>query len=193
MSSDSLNTGKVIIFSAPSGAGKTTITRHVIQHFLELEFSVSATTRPPRGNEKNGVDYYFLTKEIFEEKIKKNEFVEWEEVYTGNYYGTLKSEVERIWKSGKHVVFDVDVKGGIQLKKIYNTQALSVFIMPPSIHTLEKRLRERGTETAESIHTRVQKAFYELDFYKTFDALIVNENLPKALKDAEKIIAHFLK
>lgn len=191
MSSDAHN-GKVIIFSAPSGAGKTTITRHVLTSFPQLEFSVSATTRAPRGKEKNGTDYYFISRDEFEQRIKADDFVEWEEVYSGNYYGTLKSEVERIWASGKHVVFDVDVKGGIHLKKIYGSRALSVFIMPPSIAELEKRLFARGTESDEAIHTRVNKAFSEIDYYRDFDKIIVNEKLDKALHDAEMIISSFL-
>lgn len=184
--------GKVIIFSAPSGAGKTTLTRYVLESFPQLEFSVSATTRKPRSYEIHGKDYYFLTTEEFKALIEQNEFVEWEEVYKDNYYGTLKKEVERIWNKGNHVVFDVDVKGGINLKKIFADQALSVFIMPPSIDMLEKRLKKRGTETDEIIKNRVKKAFIEIDDYKHFDKLILNDQLEKSKTDIYQIIQEFL-
>ncbi len=184
--------GKVIIFSAPSGAGKTTITRSVLSRFNQLRFSVSATTRAKRNSEKDGLDYYFISVDEFKQKIKNDEFVEWEEVYSGNFYGTLKSEVERIWDSGCHVVFDVDVKGGINLKKIYGEQALSVFVMPPSIDVLEKRLRARGTETEETIRKRVGKAFQELDDYRQFDCLIVNDRLEIACNDVAKVVGEFI-
>ena len=183
---------KVIIFSAPSGAGKTTITRYVLQEFPQLEFSVSATTRAPRGAEKDGVDYYFITPEAFRQRVDNGEFVEWEEVYSGNFYGTLQSEVKKIWSKGHQVVFDVDVKGGIHLKEYFGEQALSIFIMPPSIDVLEKRLRSRSTETETAIRTRVSKAFAELSTYKEFDAIVINDSLEKAKADVKKLIAGFL-
>lgn len=192
MSSDP-RSGKVVIFSAPSGAGKTTITRYVLQEFPELEFSVSATTRAPRGTEKDGVDYYFLSPDAFRQRINEEKFVEWEEVYSGNFYGTLKSEVDRIWGAQRHVVFDVDVKGGINLKKYFGELALSIFIMPPSIDVLEKRLRRRGTETEAAIHTRVGKAFAELDFYREFDAIVINDVLDKTKVDVHTLVSGFLK
>lgn len=184
--------GKVIIFSAPSGAGKTTITRHVLQVFSQLEFSVSATTRPQRGHEANGKDYYFISQEDFRQKIEAGAFVEWEEVYKNGFYGTLKSEVERIWNKGHHVVFDVDVKGGINLKKIYGEKALSVFVMPPSIETLEKRLRRRNTDSEESIRARVKKAFTEIDYYQYFDIIILNDKLELSTLEAENLVGAFI-
>ncbi len=184
--------GKVIILSAPSGAGKTTLTKHVLQSFPQLEFSVSVTTRKPRPYEIHGKDYYFISTDEFKSLIQQNALVEWEEVYNGNYYGTLKTEVDRIWNKGHHVVFDVDVKGGINLKKIFKDQAISIFIMPPSIDVLEKRLRVRGSETQEAIKKRVQKAFIEIDDYKHFDKLILNDQLEKSKIDIYQIIQEFL-
>lgn len=184
--------GKVIIFSAPSGSGKTTLSKFVLQSFPQLEFSVSATNRTPRPYETHGKDYYFISTDEFKKLIQQDALVEWEEVYNGNFYGTLKSEVERIWKKNHHVVFDVDVKGGINLKKIFGNRALSVFIMPPSIDMLEKRLKKRGTESEEVIRKRVQKAFTEIDDYKYFDTLILNDRLEKSKKDIYQIIQHFL-
>lgn len=184
--------GKVIIFSAPSGAGKTTLTKYVLQSFPQLEFSVSATNRKQRPYEIHGKDYYFISTEEFKSLIQQNALIEWEEVYNGSFYGTLKKEVEEIWKKGHHVVFDVDVKGGIKLKKIFGHLALSVFIMPPSIDVLEKRLKKRGTETEEVIKKRVQKAFIEIDDYKHFDKLILNDQLEKSKTDIYQIIHEFL-
>lgn len=184
--------GKVIIFSAPSGSGKTTLSKFVLQSFPQLEFSVSATTRPPRPHEIHGKDYYFISTDEFKKLIQQDALVEWEEVYNGSFYGTLKSEVERIWEKNHHVVFDVDVKGGINLKKIFGNRALSIFIMPPSIDMLEKRLKKRGTESEEVIRKRVQKAFTEIDDYKYFDTLILNDRLEKSQKDIYQIIQHFL-
>jgi guanylate kinase len=185
--------GKVIIFSAPSGSGKTTLSKFVLQSFPQLEFSVSATTRPPRPHEIHGKDYYFISTDEFKSLIQQNALVEWEEVYNGSFYGTLKKEVEEIWNKGHHVVFDVDVKGGINLKKNFGDQAISIFIMPPSIDVLEKRLRVRGTETEEAIKKRVNKAFSELDDYKFFDYLVLNEKLEKSKQDIFSIVNSFLK
>lgn len=183
--------GKLIIFSAPSGAGKTTIVKHLLQKDFGLEFSVSATSRQPRSGEIDGKDYYFLSVSVFREKIKNDEFLEWEEVYNGIFYGTLKSEVERIRNAGKHVIFDVDVVGGLNIKKFYGEEALAVFVQPPSVEELRKRLQNRSTESEEKIRMRVAKAEKELEFAGKFDVIIVNDDLPKALKEAEKIVAGF--
>ncbi len=184
---------KVVIFSAPSGAGKTTITKYILEHIERCEFSVSATTRAIRGQEKNGNDYYFLTINEFKKKIEQEDFVEWEEVYTDLFYGTLKSEVERIWAKGNIVLFDVDVKGGVNLKKYFKNKALSIFIMPPTIQILEERLRKRGTETEEAIQMRVAKADKEMLFQDKFDQVVLNDDLVTAQKDAYKKIIAFLK
>jgi guanylate kinase len=184
--------GKLIILSAPSGAGKTTIVRHLLESGLNLAFSVSATTRPPRGTEKNGHDYFFLSVEEFKKKILADEFVEWEEVYADLFYGTLKSELERIWGDGNHVLFDVDVKGGISLKQIFGASALSVFIMPPSVSELEKRLINRGTDTPEKIRIRVEKADEELSLADKFDVILLNDDLEQAKAEASETISRFL-
>lgn len=184
--------GKLIIFSAPSGAGKTTIVHHLLKVFPDLEFSVSACSREMRKGEAYGVDYYFLSVEEFKEKIERGEFVEWEEVYKDNFYGTLRSEVERIWKKGKHVIFDVDVIGGINLKKQFGSNALSVFVMPPSIEHLENRLKSRETETPESISRRMGKAEQELKTANQFDKIILNDKLEHAFEEAERIVEEFL-
>lgn len=183
---------KVIIFSAPSGSGKTTLVKHCLEVFPQLAFSISCTTRNPRGTEQNGVDYYFLSPEEFRQKISENAFVEFEEVYTDKFYGTLKSEVERIWNSGKTVIFDVDVKGGISLKKYFGEKALSIFIMPPSVEELEKRLISRATDDAETIKTRVAKAEEEIGYKNQFDEIIINDDLEKAKSDIENLIHNFL-
>ena len=183
---------KVIIFSAPSGSGKTTLVKHCLQHFPELEFSISCTTRNPRGTEKDGVDYHFISPEKFRQKIWEEAFVEFEEVYEDKYYGTLKSEVERIWNDGKTVIFDVDVKGGIALKKYFGEQALSIFIMPPSIQELERRLIARATEDADTIQTRVEKAEQEMTFQNEFDKILVNTYLETAKAEIEKLVSEFL-
>lgn len=185
--------GKLLIFSAPSGSGKTTIVRRLLAKYSNLEFSVSACSRAMRNGEVHGHDYYFLTPEEFRRKIDSNEFVEWEEVYPGSYYGTLKSELERIWAKGNHVVFDVDVKGGVNIKKIFGSKALSIFIMPPSIEELQKRLELRGTETPESLAKRVGKAKEEMEYAKDFDSIIINDNLEKAISDAEQLVLEFIK
>lgn len=184
--------GKMIIFSAPSGAGKTTIVKHLLSRFEKFEFSISATSRKPRGEEQHGKDYFFLSAEEFRQRAQNNEFVEWEEVYTDSYYGTLKSELERIWAKGNIVVFDVDVKGGINLKKMFPNNSLSLFIMPPSVSELRSRLEGRGTDTAEAIERRVAKAEQEIEFSSQFDFVLVNDDLEKAKSQAVDAIAAFL-
>jgi len=184
--------GKLIIFSAPSGAGKTTIVKHLLSCGLGLEFSVSATSRGPRPNEIHGKDYYFLPETEFREKIGNNEFLEWEEVYSGILYGTLKSEVERIRGNGKNVIFDVDVVGGLNIKKFYGDEALAIFVRPPSIEELKKRLQLRSTETEEKIAMRITKAEYEMTFASRFDKIIVNEILGRAFEEAENCVKGFL-
>lgn len=184
--------GKLIIISAPSGAGKTTIVRHLLENEQSLSFSVSATTRPLRGDEKNGKDYYFLNQSEFRKKIENNEFVEWQEVYKGCFYGTLKSELERIWKTGKSVLFDVDPKGGINLKNKFGTDSIAIFIMPPSIEALEERLVGRGTECIEKIKMRVEKAREEIRLAEFFDHIIENNHLELARKEALDIVKSFL-
>jgi guanylate kinase len=185
-------TGKLVIISAPSGAGKTTIVKHLLDSGLNLSFSVSATTRPLRGNEREGEDYFFLTVSAFKIKIENNEFVEWEEVYKDLLYGTLKSELERIWTSGKNVVFDVDAKGGISLKNKFGTRSISIFIMPPSVEELETRLITRGTDNPEKIRMRVEKARDEMGLANQFDIVIINHQLDKAKEEALKIVSSFL-
>ncbi len=184
--------GKVLIFSAPSGSGKTTIVKHLLGLNLGLEFSVSATNRPPRGEEIHTKDYYFLSTAEFRDKIARNEFIEWEEVYAGRYYGTLKSEVERIWQKKHHVVFDVDVVGGVNIKKEFGARALSLFIQPPGIAELKKRLIGRGTDSAEEIEKRLAKAAHELTYAPLFDVVIINDVLDKALAETEQKITAFL-
>ncbi|MEZ5198304.1 MAG: guanylate kinase [Bacteroidales bacterium] len=185
--------GKLVVFSAPSGAGKTTIVRHLLECGLNLEFSVSAASRKMRPNEIHGKDYYFITAEDFKQKIANNEFLEWEEVYHDHFYGTLKSEVQRIWGKGNHVIFDVDVVGGLNIKKHYGEKALAVFVMPPHVKELENRLRGRSTESEENLKKRIEKAEDELGFAKEFDKTIVNDDLQTALKEAEGLVRDFLK
>ena len=187
------NEGKILIFSAPSGSGKSTIVNHLLQCGLGLEFSISATSRAPRGTEKNGVEYYFLTTEEFRKRIDNDQFVEYEEVYSGCYYGTLRSEISRIWGKGNHIVFDVDVKGGVNLKKLFGDSALSIFIQPPSVEELRNRLVKRATDSPEKIEQRVAKAVEELTYAPQFDAVIVNDDLQTALSEAEKIVREFVK
>ncbi len=184
--------GKLIIFSAPSGSGKTTFVRHLLKLDLGLEFSVSACSRTPREGEIDGKDYYFLTASEFRKKIDAGEFVEWEEVYPGQYYGTLKSELERIWAKGNHVVFDVDVVGGLNLKKTFGKQALSVFIQAPSPEVLEKRLRARSSDDEASLRRRIDKASHEMEYAPGFDRIIVNDDLDRALHEAEAMVRRFL-
>lgn len=179
---------KVIIFSAPSGAGKSTIVGHLLNEYPFLEFSVSATSRQPRGQEQHGREYYFFTEDEFRKMIDKGEFVEYEEVYPGSFYGTLRSEVERIWAKGHVILFDIDVKGGINLKKLFGDQALSVFIKPPSVDELKRRLEGRGTDSPEAIEKRVAKAAEELEYEKYFDYVLVNDSLSDSLAEAESLI-----
>lgn len=184
--------GKVIIFSAPSGSGKTTIVRRLLERFPQLEFSISATSRAPRGTERNGVDYYFLSQEEFMKAVSENRFVEWEEVYKGTCYGTLRSEVERIWEKGHIIVFDVDVIGGINLKRIFGPNACSVFIMPPSTEELRRRLVARGTDSPEVIDRRVAKAEFELTKAPEFDHIVVNDSLDDAVCGTCDILNDFI-
>ena len=184
--------GKLIIFSAPSGSGKSTIINYLLQQSLRLRFSISATSRVPRGTEKNGVEYYFLTPEELKARIAKGDFLEYEEVYTDKFYGTLKSEVERILNEGDNVIFDVDVVGGCNIKRFYGDRALSVFIQPPSIEELRKRLVGRGTDTLEVIESRIAKAEYELSFADKFDTVVINDDLETAKAKALQVIQAFL-
>jgi guanylate kinase len=184
---------KIIIITAPSGAGKTSITRHLLKTFPhKLAFSVSAATRPKRDYEKEGVDYYFITADEFKTKIRNEEFVEWEMVYEGKYYGTLKSEMYRSWENNQYPLLDVDVKGAMRVQQQYPGQCLSIFIQPPSIEELKKRLEGRGTETPESLQARLNKASYELSFKDQFDKIVVNDNLEKACNEAEGLVKDFL-
>ncbi len=184
--------GKLIIFSAPSGAGKSTLVNYLLTRNLNMEFSISATSRLPRGEEQHGKEYYFLTPDEFRTKVKNNEFLEYEEVYENCFYGTLRSEVDRIISQGKNVVFDIDVVGGLNVKKQYGDQALAVFIAPPSVEELEQRLRGRGTDSPEKIEERINKAEYELSFAPKFDVVIVNDDLEKAKSEAETVLRKFL-
>ena len=188
-----MSNGKLIVFSAPSGSGKTTIVRHLLkQTELNLEFSISATSRDKRGEEINGKDYYFLSAKEFISKIKKGEFLEWEEVYRDNFYGTLKTEVERIWAMGKHVIFDIDVSGGLRIKRKFPEQTLAVFVKPPSIDELKIRLKKRKTEDDDKINMRVAKASAELATAPLFDVIIVNDSLDKALDEAYTLVNNFV-
>jgi guanylate kinase len=183
---------KLIVFTAPSGAGKTTIVKHLLQKFDFLGFSISATTREKRDHETNGLDYYFLSLAQFREKLEQKEFVEWEEVYDNQYYGTLKSEVERVWSTGKHILFDIDVKGAVSIKAAYPDQTLVVFVKPPSPEILFERLRNRKTETSESLRKRMARAARELTYEDRFDKTLVNDVLETTLSDAERIIQDFI-
>lgn len=186
--------GKAIIFSAPSGSGKTTLVKYLLDNNPDLGFSVSASTRDRRGrSEQEGKDYYFLSPEEFKRKINKNEFVEWEEVYAGNFYGTLKSEIQRIWSAGKNVVFDVDVKGGINLKKYFGDKALSVFVKVPSLDVLAERLKDRGSESEEDLSRRLFKVKFEMAFEDKFDVVLVNDNLEDSKKRAQQLYDDFKK
>ena len=188
-----IHQGKLIVFSAPSGSGKTTIVRHLLeQEELNLEFSISATSREKRGQEVHGKDYYFLSAKEFKSKIKAEEFLEWEEVYRDNFYGTLKTEVERIWALGKHVIFDIDVSGGLRIKRKFPEQTLAVFVKPPSIDELKIRLKKRKTENADKINMRVAKASAELATAPLFDVIVVNKNLDDALKESHKLVENFI-
>lgn len=184
--------GKLIIFSAPSGSGKTTIVHRLMGIVEGLEFSVSATSRAPRGAEQNGKDYYFLSAEEFDGKIAEDAFVEWEEVYAGTKYGTLRSEMERIWSKGHTILFDVDVKGGVRLKEIFGSQALSIFVMPPSVEELRNRLVGRATDSPEKIEQRIAKAGEELGYAERFDRVVVNDNLDEAVEQVRSIVTAFI-
>ncbi len=187
-----LVTGKLIVFAAPSGAGKTTIVRHLLNKFECLSFSVSATSRLPREHEQDGVDYYFLTVEEFRKRIDSGAFLEWEEVYPGMYYGTLLSDLEQRWKGGKHIIFDIDVKGALSIKSKFPEQTLTVFVRPPDESTLRERLRKRDTETEDSLDIRVNKASRELSYATQFDEVLVNNNLEDAFAEAEALVKQFL-
>lgn len=182
---------KVVIFSAPSGAGKSTMIHHMLERFPQLEFAISATSRAPRGTEQDGREYYFLSNEEFLRRAANGEFIEWEEVYAGTCYGTLRSETERIWDKGHVIVFDVDVKGGINLKKLFGDQALAIFIMPPSVEELRRRLEGRGTDAPEVIEKRVAKAEEELTYSDAFDCVLVNDRLQDAVAEAQRILTEF--
>ena len=184
--------GKLLIFSAPSGSGKTTIVRRLLEQFSNLEFSISATSRAPRGVEQNGVDYYFLSAEEFAEAVAANKFVEWEEVYKGTCYGTLRSEMERIWSKGNVILCEVDVMGGIRLKEIFGNDAMSIFVMPPSIEELRRRLEGRGTDAPEVIEKRIAKAAFELTKAPQFDKQVVNDNLEVAVAEVAEIVKNFI-
>ncbi len=187
-------TGKLIIFSAPSGSGKTTIVKQLLKkEKYSLCFSISATSREPRHNETDGIDYYFLSPEEFRSKVDNNEFLEWEEVYKDKYYGTLKEEVERLLNKGRNVIFDVDVVGGLNIKKYYGEKALAVFVQPPSVEVLEQRLIARATDSEATIHIRIEKAAYELSFANKFDVVIVNDVLEEAIIDTERVLSNYLK
>lgn len=184
--------GKLIIFSAPSGTGKSTIVRYLIDKDLKLQFSISATSRLPRGDEKDGVEYYFLTLDEFKRRVKKGDFLEYEEVYTDNFYGTLKSEVDRILTLGYNVIFDVDCVGGVAIKKIYGDKALSIFLMPPSIDELRNRLEKRGTDAPEVIEARLAKATHEMGFASQFDEVVMNDDFDKAKRETVSLISKFI-
>ncbi len=183
---------KIIIITAPSGAGKTSITRYLMHRFPKLAFSVSAATRNPRGNEKDGVDYHFITEDDFKQNIRQNEFVEWEMVYEGKYYGTLKSELIRIWQENKIPVLDIDVKGAIHVQQLYPNSSLSLFIETPSVDELKKRLLSRGTESSETLTARINKAAYELSFKEQFNKHIVNDDLQRACTETQLIVKDFI-
>jgi len=187
-------TGKLFVFSAPSGSGKTTIVHHLLdQKKLNLGFSISATSRAKRGQEIDGKDYHFISLDTFKDHIENDDFIEWEEVYKNNFYGTLKSEIERIWNQGKHVVFDIDVVGGLRIKKKFPEQTLAVFVQPPSIQEMEKRLRNRKTDSEEKIQERVKKAEREFQLAKDFDEILINDTLDKAKNDATELVTNYLK
>lgn len=190
---NNINNGKLIVFSAPSGSGKTTIVRHLLeQQELNLEFSISATSREKRGLEEHAKDYYFLSLKEFKSKIKNEEFLEWEEVYRDNFYGTLKTEVERIWAKGKHVIFDIDVSGGLRIKRKFPEYTLAVFVKPPSIDELKIRLKKRQTESKDKINMRIAKASAELATAPLFDTIVLNDNLEKALEESYNLVSEFL-
>lgn len=190
---NAVSQGKILIITAPSGAGKTSIVKELLKTYPQLVFSVSAATRAPRANEKDGMDYYFISVEDFKNKIAADEFAEWQMVYEGKYYGTLKSELQRIWNEGKLPVLDIDVKGAENVKKIYPNNSLGIFIQPPSIDVLLQRLKGRGTESAETLKARIDKAEYELSFKDKFDKVVLNDDLEKACNDAKTILEEYLR
>ena len=187
-----MNNRKAILFSAPSGSGKTTIIREILKRFDCFEFSISATSRPARQGEQNGVDYYFLTPEEFDKRVAEGQFLEWEEVYAGTRYGTLKSEIDRSWDNGHVIIFDVDVNGGMNIKKYFGSEALALFVMPPSIEVLEMRLRTRGTETEEAISKRLARSAAELKMADKFDVTILNDDLNRAVDETQRVINNYL-
>ena len=187
-----MQTNKIIIITAPSGAGKTSITHYLLNKYPSLAFSVSATTRSPRSTERDGIDYYFISVHAFQQHIQQNDFIEWEMVYESKYYGTLKTEISRIWNEGKTPLLDIDVQGAIHVQQQFPATSLSLFIQPPSIETLRERLQNRGTETEQSIQTRLGKAAYELSFIHAFDAVIINDDFNKACQETERLIRNFL-
>ena len=187
-----MNSGKLIVFSAPSGSGKTTLVRHLLEQDLPLGFSISATSREPRGKEQDGIDYYFLSTTQFQEKIQEKAFLEYEEVYQDTFYGTLNSELDRLWSSGKQVLFDIDVVGGVTIKKKYPKETLAIFVQPPSIPELESRLRKRGTDKEEKIKERIAKARTELEYAPQFDYCLINEDLDQAKKEVVQVVSDFL-
>lgn len=187
-----MKNGKLFVFSAPSGSGKTTLVKHLLTQNLPLGFSISATSRSPRGQEIEGVDYYFLSQEAFQKKIEEDAFVEYEEVYNGAFYGTLRSEVERLWAEGKHVLFDIDVVGGLNIKEQFPEETLAIFVQPPSLEELENRLRKRGTETEDKIQQRLDKSAKELIYSQDFDVILVNDNLNNAKQEVVRLVKQFL-
>lgn len=190
---DITNQGKLIVFSAPSGSGKTTLVRHLLQQEeLNLEFSISATSREKRNNETDGKDYYFLDAQAFKNRIKNDEFLEWEEVYRDNFYGTLKTEVKRIWAKGKNVIFDIDVSGGLRIKRKFPEQTIAIFVKPPSIDELKIRLKKRQTETNDKINMRIAKASAELATAPLFDVIVINDDLDKAIAESSKLVSNFI-
>ena len=188
-----MKSGKLFVFSAPSGSGKTTLVKHLLQQGLPLGFSISATSRAPRGEEVDGKDYYFLSEEAFRQKIEEDAFMEYEEVYEGNFYGTLRSEIDRLWAEGKHVLFDIDVIGGLNVKAEYPEETLAIFVQPPSFEELEKRLRERNTETEDKIQQRLDKSATELTYSQDFDLILVNDDLTKAKREVVGLVKQFLR
>ena len=187
-----MKTGKLIVFSAPSGSGKTTLVQHLLSQSLPLGFSISATSRAPRGKEQNGIDYHFMTSKEFQEKIQQGAFLEYEEVYQGLYYGTLLSELNRLWNQEKHILFDIDVIGGLNIKKKYPNNTLAIFVQPPSIKILEERLKKRATDSEETIQKRIQKAQIEIEYAPKFDTVLINKDLKTAKKEVVQVVQNFI-
>ena len=187
-----MKTGKLIVFSAPSGSGKTTLVQHLLSQSLPLGFSISATSRAPRGKEQNGIDYHFMTPKKFQEKIQQDAFLEYEEVYQGLYYGTLLSELNRLWNQEKHILFDIDVIGGLNIKKKYPNNTLAIFVLPPSIKILEERLKKRATDSEETIQKRIQKAQMEIEYAPKFDTVLINKDLKTAKKEVVQVVRNFI-